>query len=187
MKRQITISLFLLTIFCVASVFAQKTEKEKLDFSGTWEFEKLENSTGLLIADKNSEKFKVFHQVLIEQKDVEIKISEKIRYEFLNPKTGKSSVTEGESALIYFIDGRGENNTIDQKKVNSITKWKGNVLTINFYNAEKTIIGTVEWKLSKDYKKLISIKKEKNPKNVAPFVLLVNPLLNNKTTFTRKL
>jgi hypothetical protein len=187
MKRQILVGLFLLTFFCVEIAFAQKTEKEKPNFSGTWVFEKLEGASGLLIADKNSKDLKIFHQLVIEHKEVELKLVEKIRYEVINPKTGKPEILEGETSTTYFIDERGESNTVDKKSVNSITKWKGNTLMINFLDAEsKKVTGIIEWKLSNDGKNLICTKKEKNPKNIAPFVNVINPLLNNKTTFVRK-
>ncbi len=187
MKQKIVIILFLLTAFCAVSVSAQKTEKEKSNLRGTWEFEKLNSADGMLVADKNSENIKVFHQVVIEQKEAEVKIGEKIRYEFVNPKTKKSVVSEGETTATYFTDGRGETNTIDKKTANSTTKWKGNVLSISFYDSKtKNVVGTVEWKISKDGNTLTSIKQEKNPRPVAPMTFILNPLNNNRTTFARK-
>ncbi len=187
MKKRILLVVFLISSFCVVTVFSQD-KKEKPNLSGTWEFEKSESlNSPFVTTDKSTENVKIFHQVVIEQKELEIKITEKIRYEFINPKTKKSVVAEGESSSTHFTDGRGESNTVNQKNSNSITKWKGNSLNVNFYDAKKNIIGTVEWKLSKDSKSLISIKKEKNPQSVFPLVLMVNPLLNNKTTFVRKL
>jgi hypothetical protein len=187
MKIKIVISLFLLLLFSSTPVFAQKDEKEKPNFTGTWEFEKLESSTdGSLIADKNSENFKVFNQFVIEQKEDKVKIDEKIRIEVVNLKTGKSLVSKSESSCIYLTDGRGESNTVDGKITNSITKWKGSILTFKYYDSEKNLIGTIDLKFSKDKNKLISIKERKIFDGNSPVDFLLNPLMNSRTTFTRK-
>ncbi len=187
MKNPSLICLFLLALFCAVPALAQKAEKEKPNLSGIWEFEKLNSESGLLIADKNSRDIKVSHQIVIEHEAAEVKINEKSRYEFINFKTGKSVVAEDETAMTYFTDGRGETNTIDKKTTSSVSKWKGDVLTVSFYDSKtKSVAGTVEWKLSKDGNILTSVKREKNAAPVAPMTFILNPLLNNKTTFSRK-
>ena len=143
MKKRILFVVFLISSFCVAPVFSQD-KKEKPSLNGTWEFEKSESpNSPFSITDKSTENVKIFHQVVIEQKELEIKITEKFRYEFISPKTKKSVVAEGESSSTHFTDGRGESNVVDKKNSSSITKWKGNSLNVSFYDAKKNIIGTV--------------------------------------------
>jgi hypothetical protein len=187
MKKRIFISLFLLVLFSIVSVFAQKYEKEKPNLSGTWEIEKSEGLTnGLMLSKKNSDNIKIFHQVIVEQKDIEIKISESTHIEVKNPKTGETIVEKSDYAATYFADARGETNDIDGSLTKSVTKWKGNVLTIYYYDSKKNLIGTVEWKLSKDGNNLIGIKQRKNFNGDSGIDLLIASITNSKTTFSRK-
>lgn len=133
MKRRILPGLFLFIALCVVSAAAQKNEA-KPDFTGTWIWR---------IGDSD----KYFHQIVIEQKENEIRIVEKINF------PNQSLV---ETDMNHFTDGRGETNQLTNGQlVESVTNRKGNKLVFTYYETDtakgkKKKLGTTEFSLKKD-------------------------------------
>jgi len=116
MKRQILIGLFLLTVFCVASVSAQKSKKEKPNFSGMWILDESKSKDVIKELFKSSQKTvdssnKITNQLVIEHNDPEFKLTEIAMIE-TSDVSGK--LTEKKEKVFpsqkFFTDKRNEEN-----------------------------------------------------------------------------
>lgn len=136
MKRKIN-NLFLLTIVFSGIAFAQK---EKPNFSGTWNLDKKESGLYLL----GNEMFGLSN-VLFENCSEKISIEHKepellIKKTSICQKSDKSKALPRttESTYRYFTDERGEvNDSRDYQTVESKTKWENNKLIITVYQTDE--------------------------------------------------
>jgi hypothetical protein len=92
-------------------------------------------------------------EVVIEQNELIIKLK---RTETCKIKAKSSSVEIRESKFEYFSDERGETNTLDSNKIDTVTKWDKNVLLIQQKSSETgdRTMRKIKYKLSKDKTKL---------------------------------
>ncbi len=158
MKRQILIGLLSLMIFCVGSVSAQKTEKEKPNFSGIWNtnFSKSKfNSLSLM--SKNDKKAKCSSQLIIVHTEPEIKFSERAECSFPDRPDVKPIIKE--SSTIFFTDSRGETNAFGSEAAESKSYWGGKRLVTTYYSTDsksgkKSRSFINDYKISEDGKTL---------------------------------
>lgn len=151
MKRQISIGLFLLALFCAAPVFAQKTEIEKPDFSGTWNLNVSKSNLGLL---GSAFKGKCQSQMVITHKEPVVTIQRMIQCN--SDKTDVKPLISNYTST-FFSGARGENNSFENEKYKSQTKWKNRKIFIeekllNSKTDKEISSNIIELKLSKDGK-----------------------------------
>lgn len=180
MKKQILIVLFALALVGVApTVFAQNAEKEKPNFSGTWIIDARESTaktlmtgpiykksesiaqagtyssemTGIpVLRDTNGKFISSVLKLVIDHKDAEIKIIEKL-------ENTDGTVSKTLRQLTFFADERGETNSYGVQSFKSVTKWKGKKILVTAFasdasnNTEKQIF-VIEFSLSRNGKKL---------------------------------
>ncbi len=166
MKRQILISLFLLAIFCVGSVSAQKTKKEKPDFSGTWILDESKSNKALKAIFKSSKNVpssneKTTVELLIEHLDFEFKITETVITESFD-ESGKltNKVEKTSPVQTFYTDKRGERN-VNGKNLpfDSRTTWQDKKILVVIPNKKENFISSMQFSLSKDGKELTVIYK----------------------------
>jgi len=163
MKRQILIGLFLLTVFCVASVSAQKSKKEKPNFSGMWILDESKSKDVIMELFKSSQKTvdssnKITNQLVIGHNDPEFKLTEIAMIE-TSDVSGK--LTEKKEKVFpsqkFFTDKRNEENVNEKdKSYKSTTVWKRKNIVIATNDGKKQTSIT-EFILSKDGKELTVI------------------------------
>ena len=154
MKQKISY-LFFLAILLTGNAYAQK---EKPNFSGTWNLDKKESKTYFL-GSENSEFTRQLPdcsvEKTIEHNEPELKI--RTITKCLEETSMGKSLKTFETNFIYFTDGRGEvNKPDDSDSIESKTKWDGNkILIVNNHINPKN--NKKEMSLSKE----LSISKNK--------------------------
>ena len=160
MKRQILIGLFLLAVFCITPVSAQKSKKGKPNFSGTWILDESKSKDVMKELFKSSQKIvdsnnKITNQLVIEHNDPEVKLTETATIE-TSDVSGK--LTEKREKVFpsqkFFTDKRNEENVSEKNEpYKSTTVWKRKNIVIATNDGKKQTSIT-EFILSKDGKKL---------------------------------
>lgn len=157
MKRQIIISLLLLTFCGAESVFSQN-KADKPNFAGTWNLNVSKSKFSIFdTMFANSKETICSSRLVITHNEPELKISEESECSFPK-KPGIPPIVEKKS-MTFFTDGRGENNVMGNKPVESKTEWKGKslvitLLSIDARSGKKSSYLKMRYDLSKDRKTL---------------------------------
>jgi hypothetical protein len=168
-KRSDVFIFFLVAIILAMPAFAQKDDKAKPSFSGSWIIVPAKKSSideekiaeigfaYLKISPKAANSTKKFsNQLIVEHNEPELKIYEKyIAEEFGSTGELLQRKEVDSPANIYYTDKRGEQNTGKNGGAEKTsTKWDGNTVLVIHLNNDKEQISSTKFSLTKDGQQL---------------------------------